>query len=78
MSNPHTWVSLQFNPVNVEEDGEGGLTVSENKEAKELAQDQAMLGCWFCHVPLEVASFGTLCYPDEATSEKEGQITTEP
>ena len=71
--NKHSWVSLQFNPVNVELQEDGSLTVSENVEAKELAQDQAMLGCWFCHIPLGVATFDSVCYPDEANSERKGE-----
>lgn len=60
----HSWVSIQYSPVEAELETDGSLTVTESIEADEIAKDDAALGCWFCHTPLTTQSFGTECIPE--------------
>lgn len=61
--NKHFWVKLQYTPIIVEQKDDGTLSVSEDIESVIIAEDEALLGCWFCQTPLAVESFDTECTP---------------
>lgn len=57
----HTWVAMSYTPITVELAYDGSLTTYTNEAADEIARDESLLGCWFCHTPLTVENFGTEC-----------------
>lgn len=64
-SNKHLWVELRHVPVIVTEmsDGSGDLLIEVSDTELELADEQALHGCWFCNTPLNNESFKTECQP---------------
>lgn len=48
----HVWVVMQVTPLDVETQEDGSLTVTATEAAIEIAVDDSMMGCWFCHAPL--------------------------
>lgn len=73
----HSWVSIQYRPVSVDLEADGSLSVFESAEAEEIAEDAAVIGCWFCHTPLTTETFDTICVP-EATPQNnaDGTLTS--
>lgn len=65
-SKHHLWVELRHVPLIVTEQTNGDLLVEVSDSELELADEAAMHGCWFCHVPLTQASFSTECRPEDA------------
>jgi hypothetical protein len=50
-------------PVIVSEEDNGDLKVEVSDDALEVADEEAMHGCWFCNAPLSIESFKTECQP---------------
>lgn len=67
MDKAHTWVSLQYAPIDVELTTEGNLNVFVSEGAADLSEQEAMMGCWFCHTPLTVESYGSTCEVEKIT-----------
>jgi hypothetical protein len=62
-SKDHLWVELRHMPVIVSEEDNGDLKVEVSDDALEVADEEAMHGCWFCNAPLSIESFKTECQP---------------
>lgn len=62
----HMWVSFQYTPVVIEEQSDGSLKVEAELEAVEVAEEQAVIGCWFCHTNLTTESYNTECALDDS------------
>lgn len=60
----HTWVSMQYTPIEATPMPDGTLKIEATEAAIELSVEDALMGCWFCHIPLSVESFDTPCTPD--------------
>lgn len=64
----HMWVSLSYTPLVIEALDNGQLNIYADDTSTQVAEESAMIGCWFCHAPLTRAAFDTACIP-EVTSE---------
>lgn len=60
----HMWVSMQYTPLDVERTDNGTIIVTAAEAAISTAEEDAMMGCWFCHTPLTSESFDTECIPE--------------
>jgi hypothetical protein len=58
----HVWVKLTYVPIVVEKTDEGDLAVSVDLVAETTAEEEALMGCWFCHLPLKTTTFGQRCH----------------
>lgn len=56
----HMWVSLQYTPLEIEEDGDVLHTFT-NETSEELARDDAKLICFICHADLTMKSYHEVC-----------------
>lgn len=62
MANQHQWVEFQYLPITVEVDeSTGDITTLIEEGAAQVASENAMHGCWFCHVPLNTETVETEC-----------------
>jgi len=64
----HAWVEIKYTPVDVQAEDNGSLTVSVTEVQSEAANEEAAMGCWFCHTPLNTETFATECIADNAES----------
>lgn len=62
----HQWVSMQYTPLEIEQQPDGTLEVSATEVAIELSEEQALMGCWHCHTPLTAESYETECVAEVA------------
>jgi len=60
----HMWVSMQYTPLEITPMPDGTLKIEATEEAIEVSVEDALMGCWFCHTPLGVESYSTMCTPD--------------
>lgn len=61
----HMWVKLQMTPLAVSVTNDGGLKIAPMETSLQLTEDEAKVGCWFCHTPLNEETFHTECPGDE-------------
>lgn len=59
--NPHKWVKLSYVPVVVEPTDEGNLSVFIDLVAEVVAEEEALISCWFCHETLTTLVYGQHC-----------------
>ncbi len=59
------WVRMTYVPIDVERTQSDSITITVSDSAQEIAEEEAMYGCWVCHTPLDVESFGTSCDPPQ-------------
>lgn len=58
----HAWVELQYMPVEAEIDEDtGDVTITSSQEAVQVAQEEAIHGCFICNQPLTTETAGTEC-----------------
>lgn len=57
----HMWVSMQYTPLQVEKGDDGNLSVYASDDALQVSDEEAKMGCWFCHTPLSTETFDTQC-----------------
>lgn len=69
----HVWVSMQYSPVIVDQLPDGTLNVSATLTSLEVAEREALMGCWFCHMPLTTEAYGTECDPETAVANNEAK-----
>lgn len=60
----HFWVEMKYTPLEVTKGGDGELRVSITDTHAEAAKQEALLGCWFCHTPLNTDTFDSYCEPE--------------
>ena len=57
----HSWVSMTYIPLDVEKRDDGSIHVSATESAIEIAGDEALMGCFHCHTPLDTDTFDREC-----------------
>lgn len=57
----HMWVSMQYTPIHVDEMPDGSISVSADLSAIQVSEEEALMGCWFCHAPLSPETYHTSC-----------------
>lgn len=62
----HAWVSLQYTPVVITEKPDGTLDVEAELAAVEVAEEEAIIACWFCNTRLTTDSYNTECAGDDS------------
>lgn len=57
----HTWVMLQYTPLEITKAYDGTLLVEATEAASELSIEQSLMGCWFCHTALTAENVDDVC-----------------
>lgn len=60
----HMWVSMKYTPLKVSLNIDGSLAIGVDNDTAIVAEEQALRGCWFCHTPLNLETFGSECDPE--------------
>jgi len=60
----HAWVQLKYTPIIPLVDELGHLSVATDMSAERTANDEALLACWLCNIPLNLETLGTECWGD--------------
>ena len=73
----HTWVEIKYTPIEVTLNDSGNLDIHATELALDIANEEALYGCWFCFTPLEHDTFGTPCSGDSARFSRLGHLPAE-
>lgn len=62
MATAHQWVEFLYIPLTVEiDEGTGDITTFHEEGAEEIAKENSVEVCWFCHVSLDQKTIDTEC-----------------
>lgn len=60
----HAWVQLKYTPIIATVNEVGQLSVATDMSAERTANDEALLACWLCDIPLNLETINTECCGD--------------
>lgn len=70
--NTHIWVALSYQPISIDVQPDGNLAVYTSTVDEDIAREDSVIICWFCHESLTLANYNKECpsqaSPPEASS----------